>query len=71
MNEAKTIHNAYVQGDVEALKALPGSPPDFPNSRGPMGVGEIILEYAIYWSPLAFIQTLLELGVNASTRSFD
>jgi ankyrin repeat protein len=27
-------------------------------------VGEIILEYAIYWSPLAFIRTLLDLGAN-------
>ena len=29
-----------------------------------MGGGEIILEYAIYHSPLAFIRRLLELGAD-------
>jgi ankyrin repeat protein len=40
--------------------------PDFPNCRGPRGVGEIILEYAIYWSPLPFIRKLLELGAEVN-----
>jgi hypothetical protein len=38
----------------------------FPNRRGPAGAGEIILEYAIYHSPLPFIRTLLELGADPS-----
>ena len=58
------IHEAYKRGDLEALRTLLGDPPDFPNCRGPRGVGEIILEYAIYWSPLAFVRTLLELGAD-------
>jgi len=64
MHEAIAVHEAYKQGDVAALKRLLGDPPDFPNSRGPTGVGAIILEYAIYHSPLAFIRALLELGAD-------
>lgn len=58
------IHEAFQRGNLESLKTLLENPPDFPNCRGPQGVGEIILEYAIYWSPLPFIRTLLELGAN-------
>ncbi len=54
------------KGDLEALMLLLGNPLDFPNCRGPRGVGEIILEYAIYHSPLPFIRQLLELGANAN-----
>ncbi len=64
MSDATAIHDAYKRGDLEALKAALGGPPDFPNSRGPQGVGEIILEYAIYHSPLPFIRTLLDLGAD-------
>lgn len=62
--EAISIHEAYKQGDLEALRTLLGNPPDFPNCRGPRGVGDIILEYAIYHSPLSFVRTLLELGAD-------
>jgi ankyrin repeat protein len=64
MHEALAIHDAYQRGDLEALKRLLDDPPDFPNCRGPAGVGEIILEYAIYHSPLAFVRTLLEQGAD-------
>jgi uncharacterized protein len=64
MHKSVSIHNAYVKGDLATLRALLGNPPDFPNTRGPRGVGEIILEYAIYWSPLPFIRALLELGAD-------
>jgi ankyrin repeat protein len=64
MHEALAIHQAYQRGDLEALKALLGEPPDFPNCRGPVGAGEIILEYAIYHSPLPFVRTLLEQGAD-------
>jgi ankyrin repeat protein len=66
MSDAHAIHEAFKRGDLEALRTLLDNPPDFPNCRGPHGVGEIILEYAIYWSPLAFVRTLLELGANAN-----
>jgi ankyrin repeat protein len=62
--EAIAIHEAYRRGDLEALRTLLGNPPDFPNCRGPRGVGDIILEYAIYHSPLSFVRTLLELGAD-------
>jgi ankyrin repeat protein len=60
------IDDAYKRGDLAALKAALGDPPGFPNCRGPAGVGEIVLEFAIYHSPLAFVQTLLELGAEAN-----
>jgi uncharacterized protein len=64
MHEALAIHQVYKRGDLEALKALLGDPPDFPNCRGPAGAGEISLEYAFYHSPLPFVRTLLELGAD-------
>lgn len=64
MRDAIAIHDAYLRGDLDALRSLLGDPADFPNCRGPSGVGEIILEYAIYHSPLAFIRQLLELGAD-------
>jgi ankyrin repeat protein len=64
MGDALALHEAYETGDVAALKRLLGDPPDFPNCRGPAGLGEIVLEYAIYHSPLAFVRTLLELGAD-------
>lgn len=64
MSDALCIHEAYRRGDLDALKGLLGNPPDFPNCRGPLGVGEKILEYAIYHSPLGFVRTLLELGAD-------
>ena len=66
MHDALAIQDAYKRGDLAALKALLGDPPDFPNCCGPDGVGEIILEYAIYHSPLPFIRTLLEQGADPS-----
>jgi ankyrin repeat protein len=64
MPEARAIHEAFKNGDLEALKGLLGDPPGFPNCRGPQGMGESILEYAIYHSPLPFIRALLELGAE-------
>lgn len=64
MNHPLSLYDAYKRGDLDALKALLGTPVDFPNCRGPYGMGEIILEYAIHHSPLAFIRTLLDLGAD-------
>jgi ankyrin repeat protein len=58
------LHEAYKRGDLAAVKTLLGNPPDFPNSRGPLAVGRIILEYAIYHSPAPFVRALLELGAD-------
>ena len=64
MPDPNAIHQAYQRGDLEVLKALLGDPPDFPNTRDPKPGGEIILEYAIYHSPLPFIRALLDLGAD-------
>jgi ankyrin repeat protein len=58
------LHEAYVRGDLDTVRTMLGNPPDFPNCRGMEGVGDIPLEYAIYWSPLAFVKTLLEFGAD-------
>jgi uncharacterized protein len=64
MSDEISIHEAYKRGDLDALKRLMGDPPDFPNCRGPMAVGKIVLEYAIYHSPFSFVRALLELGAD-------
>ncbi|SIO64035.1 Ankyrin repeat [Bradyrhizobium erythrophlei] len=62
----KAIDDAYRKGDIDALLVALGDPADFPNSLHPrdLGLGDCPLEYAIYWSPLAFIETLLNHGAN-------
>lgn len=64
--EMVELHEAYVRGDIEAIRALLGEPAGFPNARGPAAVGETVLEYAIYWSPFAAIKRLLEMGADAN-----
>lgn len=64
MADAIAVHEAYKRGDLAALRAALGDPPDFPNGRNPPGFEAGCLEYAIYHSPLAFIRTLLELGAE-------
>ena len=64
MSDEISIHEAYKRGDLDALKRLIGDPPDFPNCRGRLGVGTIVLEYAIYHSPPSFVRALLELGAD-------
>ncbi|WP_246506093.1 ankyrin repeat domain-containing protein [Mesorhizobium silamurunense] len=61
----KAIDNAFKAGDFEALcKALAGSERWFDESMPfELGLGHP-LEYAIYWSPAAFIATLLDAGSN-------
>ena len=58
------IHEAYKRGDLQTLRALLGNPSNFPNCRGPRRVGENILEYAIYHSPVSFVRALLDLGAD-------
>jgi hypothetical protein len=62
----KAVDAAYRSGDLEALLTALGDPPGFPNSAHPwdLGLGDFPLEYAIYWSPLAFVRTLLDHGAD-------
>ncbi len=62
----KAVDEAYRKGDMAALKAALGDPADFPNCLQPfeLAVGDYPIEYAIYWSPYAFIEALLDLGAD-------
>lgn len=62
----KDVDGAFREGDLEALKSALGDPADFPNCLQPfeLAVGDYPLEYAIYWSPLSFIATLMEIGAD-------
>ena len=55
---------------MAALREAVGNPPDFPNNQMPLGVGPI-LTYAIYWSPLRFIEELLALGADPNGHDHD
>jgi uncharacterized protein len=57
------IDAAFRAGDLEALRAAVDDPAIIPNGRMPDAIGPC-LTYAIYWSPLAFIRQLLELGAD-------
>jgi uncharacterized protein len=64
MCDSIALHEAYKRRDLSAVKASLGNPPGFPNCRGRRAVGEIILQYAIYHSPVPFVRALLELGAD-------
>jgi hypothetical protein len=66
----RRIDEAFAAGDMAALRAAVGDPPDFPNNPMPIGVGPI-LTYAIYWSPLRFIEELLALGADPNGHDND
>jgi hypothetical protein len=57
------IHNAFVQGDLAALRAAVDDPAVVPNGPMPDAIGPCLI-YAIYHSPLTFIQTLVDLGAD-------
>ena len=59
-----SIHEAFKRGDLDAVRRLLGNPPDFPNCPGPLAVGKIVLQYAIYHSPTQLVCALLELGAD-------
>ncbi|HEV8396986.1 MAG TPA: ankyrin repeat domain-containing protein [Vicinamibacterales bacterium] len=64
------IDAAFAAGDLTALRAAIDDPPDFPNNVMPLGVGPI-LTYAIYWSPLRFIEELLAIGADPNRHDND
>lgn len=57
------IHRYFVTGDLENLKRVLGNPEGFPNDTCDEAFGNI-LEYAIYHSPLSFVEKLLSLGAD-------
>lgn len=61
--QLERIDQAFRTGDLEALRAAVDDPSVIPNGPMPMAIGPC-LAYAIYWSPLAFVRQLLELGAD-------
>jgi ankyrin repeat protein len=59
----RKIDAAFHDGDLAALRAAVEDPDRVPNGSMPPSIGHC-LEYAIYHSPLTFIQTLLEIGAD-------
>ncbi|AZO08269.1 MULTISPECIES: ankyrin repeat domain-containing protein [unclassified Mesorhizobium] len=61
----KAIDDAFKTGDFDGLGRALGGSPRWYDERMPfeLGLGHP-LEYAVYWSPLAFIATLLDAGSN-------
>ena len=57
------IDEAFIAGDLEALRAAVDDPSIIPNGQMPLTVGSCLV-YAIYCSPLAFMRTLLEIGAD-------
>lgn len=66
----REIHDAFVRGDVDALRAAVDGPALIPNGQMPVPIGSCLV-YAIYHSPLAFIRTLLEMGANPNAPAGD
>ena len=64
------IHDAFQQGDLEALRAAVDDPAAIPNGQMPITIGSCLV-YAIYHSPLAFIRTLLEIGADPNAPADD
>ncbi|MBW8311831.1 MAG: ankyrin repeat domain-containing protein [Rhizobium sp.] len=63
-NPALDIEAAYLRGDLAALRAALGNPPDFPHTRDDCG-GSCLIN-AIYRAPVSLVAQLLELGAHAN-----
>lgn len=70
----RRIDEAFKAGDLAALRAAVADAVEdasaFPNNPMPLGIGPI-LTYAIYWSPLAFIEELLAIGADPNGHDND
>lgn len=57
------IDAAFKAGDLDLLRAAVDDPSAVPNGPMPLAIGPC-LQYAIYHSPHAFIETLLRIGAD-------
>ncbi len=69
MSSVVDLHNAYVRGDLEAVRRALGNPPGFPNVTDECG--GTCLEYALYHSPLSLVRELLDLGADPNYEAPD
>lgn len=62
----KALDAAYRGGDLDAVRAELGHPPDFPNCLQPfeLAIGDYPLVSAITLSPISFIRELLDAGAD-------
>lgn len=62
----RAVDEACRNGDMEALRAAVGNPPDFPNNALPeeLEIGESILLHAIYFAPVSFVGDLIDAGAD-------
>ncbi|NBJ09798.1 ankyrin repeat domain-containing protein [Microvirga arsenatis] len=61
------FHQAIEAGDLKAIRALLGDPPNFPNGQLPYEITifeEYCLDHAIVHGPLSLVKELLELGAD-------
>ncbi len=63
MSASQAVHEAFVAGDIARLRAALDDPSAVPNGPMPLAIGPC-LTYAIYHSPLAFVEELIELGAD-------
>jgi hypothetical protein len=64
------IDAAFRAGDLAALRDAVDDPAAIPNGQLPITIGSCLV-YAIYWSPLAFIAELLDLGADPRAPADD
>lgn len=64
------IDEAFRKGDLDALRAALDDPGALPDGPLPVTIGSALV-YAIYWSPFAFIRTLLEIGADPNAPADD
>jgi ankyrin repeat protein len=64
------IEAALVAGDLDALQGCFARDPAFPNVRDPLTATDL-LALAIYRSPLATVQALLDMGANPNYEPLD
>lgn len=66
----RRIDDAFIAGDLDALRAEVDDPSVIPNGQMPITIGSCLV-YAIYHSPVAFIRTLLEIGADPNAPADD
>jgi ankyrin repeat protein len=64
------IEAALVAGDLDALRACFAGNPAFPKVQDPLTATDL-LALAIYRSPLATVQALLDMGANPNYEALD
>lgn len=66
----RRIDAAFRSGDLAALRAAVEDPAAVPNGPMPLAIGPC-LAYAVYHSPISFVQTLIDIGAELSPDEHD